>query len=425
MLLFLLDPCIHQINFVDVEKIGRNQPCTCGSGKKHKRCCGKLEAASFTCFSPSFVAEIERKRREMEALNLRRLQQQGLGRPIISTNMDGLRVINVGKRLYYSRKWRTFHDFLGDYLLGSLGSDWAKAEQAKPVEQRHRIMRWYAQAIDAVKAIPSPSDLVSGPMTGAMQAFLNLAYNIYLIAHHGDGREMADRYLDRLRSARDDDFIGALFETYAAATFLKAGFSLAYEETEHRSTSCVEFVATWPKTEERFSVEVKSRNHTVSPVDEPGPVDEAKRLRVGAKLVKALRKSAAHTRVVMIEINVPDRLTKQDTLEGWPVAALAQIRGNETASQADGSLYPPAYVFVTNHSFHHDLTGAAGNVQALAAGFRIPDFGPDVRYEGYVGVVAARDRHAAMTALIASMKTHYEIPCKRCGDDIWRLVTRV
>jgi uncharacterized protein YecA (UPF0149 family) len=23
-----------------VEKIGRNDPCPCGSGKKHKKCCG-------------------------------------------------------------------------------------------------------------------------------------------------------------------------------------------------------------------------------------------------------------------------------------------------------------------------------------------------------------------------------------------------
>ena len=25
----------------NIEKIGRNAPCTCGSGKKYKKCCGK------------------------------------------------------------------------------------------------------------------------------------------------------------------------------------------------------------------------------------------------------------------------------------------------------------------------------------------------------------------------------------------------
>jgi uncharacterized protein YecA (UPF0149 family) len=26
--------------------VGRNDPCPCGSGKKHKKCCGKAGAAS-------------------------------------------------------------------------------------------------------------------------------------------------------------------------------------------------------------------------------------------------------------------------------------------------------------------------------------------------------------------------------------------
>jgi SWIM/SEC-C metal-binding protein len=29
---------------VHIEKIGRNDPCNCGSGKKYKKCCGLLEA---------------------------------------------------------------------------------------------------------------------------------------------------------------------------------------------------------------------------------------------------------------------------------------------------------------------------------------------------------------------------------------------
>lgn len=26
----------------ETEKVGRNSPCTCGSGKKYKKCCGVL-----------------------------------------------------------------------------------------------------------------------------------------------------------------------------------------------------------------------------------------------------------------------------------------------------------------------------------------------------------------------------------------------
>jgi hypothetical protein len=396
--------------------ISRNKPCPCNSGKKFKKCCGDPRNAPTNRAPPFDIAAIDRARRQAEALRTRRLQQQGLGRPILSAPVSGERVVVVGKRLYHSRKWVTFHDFLRDYLLGSLGADWSNAEQAKPLEQRHQILRWYAQAVAYAKPFTNPDGVTSGPMTGAIQAFLNLAYNIYLIAHHGDGQAMADIYLQRLRSTRDDAFIGALFETYAAAAFLKAGFTLSYEETKPKSHSSVEFVATWPKTGEQFSVEVKSRVHTADPEAPDGPVDEVKRLRVGAKLAKALGKAAAHTRVVMIEINVPDQLKASGTLEGWPAAALKQIRDNEGATDNDGAPLPPAYVFVTNHAFHNDLAGTGGNIQALAAGYRIPDFGPDVRYRGYTGVMAARAKHTPMTALIESMKTHYQIPATFDGE---------
>jgi uncharacterized protein len=30
----------------DAPKVGRNDPCSCGSGKKYKKCCADAEAAS-------------------------------------------------------------------------------------------------------------------------------------------------------------------------------------------------------------------------------------------------------------------------------------------------------------------------------------------------------------------------------------------
>ena len=412
-----VDAAAESADTVCMAKIGRNQRCPCGSDKKFKHCHGSVASATGAPLPSGIWEGIERKRKEIEALQTRRAQQQGLGRPIISGQVHEQRVVAVGARLYYSPKWHTFHDFLRDNLLGSLGPEWANAEQKKPIEMRHPILRWYALATEQAKKMQvAEGELISGPMTGAIRAFMNLAYNVYLIAHHGDGQEMADIYLKRLRSARTDDFTGALFETYAAAAFLKAGFELAYEETTRRSTSSVEFVATWPATGEQFSVEVKSRVRgelDSTPADEP---DEAKRLRVGAKLVKALSKAAEHTRVVMIEVNVPDQLTADDRLEGWAAAAVSQIRGNETAKQPDGSPFPPAYVFVTNHSFHHDLTGIGSAMQVVADGFRISDFGPEVHHHGYAEVLAARERHSAMMALIDSIRTHYEIPATFEGE---------
>jgi uncharacterized protein YecA (UPF0149 family) len=34
--------CVPPKPFIRGPKIGRNEPCPCGSGKKYKKCCGKL-----------------------------------------------------------------------------------------------------------------------------------------------------------------------------------------------------------------------------------------------------------------------------------------------------------------------------------------------------------------------------------------------
>jgi hypothetical protein len=356
-------------------------------------------------------AAIELSLKQINALNARREKQQGLGRPIIAPKLRDHQMVAVGNRIYFSKKWQTFHDFLRDQLFGLLGKEWGLAELAKPEDQRHRILRWFDQANEhALQTGTKVGGVYTAPMSGAARAFLNLAYNIYLIAHHaGQERDaIVKGYIDRLKSTRSDDFTGALFETYAAAAFLKAGFSLAFENEKDGSVSHVEFVALYPKTGKRFSVEVKAREGNAVT-----DTDDIKRLRVANKLNKALGKKADHTRVVMIEINVPDVVTSYD---GWPNSAMEQIRHNERSEFSSGEKKPSAYVFVTNHAFHNNLTATDIGLQVLAAGFRIPDFGPDAIHKSYKEILASRSRHAEMFALVKSMQTHYEIPSTFDGE---------
>ena len=239
--------------------IGRNQPCPCGSGKKYKKCCGAFAAVEAPWHSDESQATLKQHMDEMDemdemnALNARREKQQGFGRPIIAAKLDhGHQMVAVGKRVYWSQKWKTFHDFLKDHLFALLGKEWGEAELVKPKEQRHQIFRWFDQATEATMRLGTKAgEIHLAPMTGAIRAFINLAYNIYLIAHHteGDGEDAIVRgYVTRLRSARPDDFVGVLFETYAAAALLKAGFKLEFEDERDGSMSHVEFVALYPKT---------------------------------------------------------------------------------------------------------------------------------------------------------------------------------
>jgi hypothetical protein len=394
--------------------IGRNQPCPCGSGKKYKRSHGVAAVTEPPVSPPDVRAAVDRHVRQANALRLRREKQQGLGRPIVAAKLPKHQMVAVRNRVHFSDSWETFHDFLRDFLFNLLGKEWLEAERAKPAESRHRILRWFEQAIEDARRLGTKTgEVYTAPMTGAVRAFINLAYNIYLIAHHTEknGDEIVKGYIDRLKSTRSDAFAGALFETYAAAAFLKAGFTLEFENERDGSVSHVEFVALYPKTGNRFSVEVKARDRASGAAYDE--VDDVKRLRVANKLNKALGKNAAHTRVVMIEINVPEVVTSYD---GWPAAAMAQIRHNEQSDFPSGEKKPGAYVFVTNHAFHNNLTVPDAGMQVLAAGFHIPGFGQDAPHRSYKGVLEARARHVEMFALLHSMQTHYEIPSTFDGE---------
>ena len=394
--------------------VGRNQPCPCGSGQKYKRCHGAYTVRESRLHSDKLGAAFDRRMKQVNALNARREKQQGLGRPIIAAKLRDHQMVAVGKRVHFSTKWHTFHDFLRDHLFGLLGKEWGEAELVKAPEKRHRILQWFDQATEhALLTGTKTGEVYTAPMTGAARAFVNLAYNVYLIAHHTekDGDSIVRGYIERLKSMRADDFAGALFETYAAAAFLKAGFTLAFENEKDGSVSHVEFVALYPKTGKRFSIEVKARGRAAGVGAED--VDDVKRLRVANKLNKALGKKAAHTRVVMIEINVPEAVT---SYEGWPAAAMEQIRYNEKSDFPGGEKKPGAYVFVTNHAFHNNLTVPDAGLQVLATGFHIPGFGPDAPHSSYKGVLEARARHVEMFALLRSMQTHYEIPSTFNGE---------
>ncbi|MFN5995633.1 MAG: hypothetical protein ACK47C_19925 [Paracoccaceae bacterium] len=346
-----------------------------------------------------------------------RQKQQGLGRPIIATEFEGYRIVAVGGKFHYSKSWRTFHDFLRDFMFIVFGRDWFTSQAKLPANEQHQILRWLDQSNKDAKGLGVNSDgFYTGPMTGAQRAFLNLSYNLYLIAHHSQpsrAAEILDTFVDRLKSSVPSDFIGKLFETYASAAFLKAGFLIDYENEKDGRDSHVEFTATFPKTGRKFAVEVKTRNRTIGA---DGPVDEVKRLRVASKLCAALRKSSPHDRVVFIEVNVPDVVG--DHRHGtWVEAALDQIKDAESLRDALNRPFPPAYVIVTNHAFHNNLNASGIGLQAVADGYLIPDFGPGATVGRFAEYLKNLDRHKEILALFDSIREHSHIPITFDGEN--------
>ncbi|MGH6848663.1 MAG: YecA family protein [Methylocella sp.] len=408
-----------------MSKLRRNAACPCGSGEKYKKCHGAPFSSETSAQPlPHIGAGINQKMKEINAQNAQREKQQGFGHPIVACKSNDHRIVAVGNKLYFSKQWQTFHDFLRYFFFDALGQEWLKLQALLPLTEQHLVFRWHEQAMqDLTRLGKKVGDIYSAPMTGVARAFLNLAYNIYLIRHHTTDNLIMHGYVSRLKSADPGNVTGALFETYAAAAFLKAGFTLEFEGESGKAVSHShgEFVATYPTTGKKFSVEVKAKERSaIAPRKVSPEQDNIKRLRVGDKLRNALKKEVTHPRVVLIEVNVPDVLEpsteKARQLTGWQAAALKQIRYQETTPFADGRVMPSAYVIVTNHAFHNNLEAMDMALQAFSTGFKIEDFCPDVPFKGYYAALQARERHSEIFALLQSLKTHYEIPATFDGE---------
>ena len=207
----------------------------CGSGRKYKKCHGAL---SGTVPVPKEIVAAVRAHEAREAV---RRDQQGEGRPIISAEVAGHRVVAVGDTLHFAQNQKTFIDFLDTYMGSVLGRDgWGTRELEKPLNDRHPILQWYDAVCRHKKqhAVQPEGEIQSTPVTGLMSAYYGLAYNLYLLKHNAELQAFLIRRLKRAK-----DFHGAYYETFVAAWFILAGFELALENEEDSTRTHTEFTA--------------------------------------------------------------------------------------------------------------------------------------------------------------------------------------
>src|SRR5260370_37845448 len=122
-----------------MRKVGRNTPCPCGSGKKSKHCCGKLYLGNPQLMGPTpqSIHQIRLQLARREAREHQRRLMQGLGQPIISFEDHGYRIVAIGKQLRWSKGWRTFPDFLFDYIKLVLTPEMSADVVSRVMTRRH------------------------------------------------------------------------------------------------------------------------------------------------------------------------------------------------------------------------------------------------------------------------------------------------
>lgn len=327
-------------------KVSRNEPCPCGSGIKFKKCHGRQPEDATPPVAPEVLVEIANKMHQQAAKEAR----FGRTRLPNSTLFKGRRMIGVGNTVHRIDPKRFPCDFMNDLLMDLLGRDWGNGELAKPLDERHPVLKWYDAVCKFQKANPLDEHGVGGGiMTGPVAAWYKLGYDLWVLSHHAAIR---DELIDRLK--KPETYQSARYEITIAALFVRAGFDLTHEQEDDNTRKHPEFIATHVETGERVAVEAKSR-HRVGVLGFGGAqAEQAATVRAGLTgLVRAaLIKKPGIPFVACVDMNVPP-------IDGVPVEteiyrdAVADLEGVEFEYQQAGEPCPANLIVLTNYPHHY------------------------------------------------------------------------
>jgi hypothetical protein len=298
-----------------------------------------------------------------------RAAQQGEGRPIVAIKANGHQIVGVASTLHWSKQWKTFIDFLGDYVKRKFGADWAAAEQKKALIERHPMMQWN----DAVgrffaSAGGELGEVQESQVTGLIACYYGVAYGLYLLEHNV---ELQDRMIHRLKN--HGQFQGAYYELAIANTVIRAGFELTIEDEADPNTKHCEFAAISKMTGKKYWIEAKMRGVVglLGRTAADGTTSAKPISHLVRHLNSALAKPAADQRMIFIDLNADMSLKVGD--ENRPRFIDLATRRLEQYEMNELRAGEAAYVFVTNLSFHRDLESHA-QVAAFPFGLGVPDF---------------------------------------------------
>ncbi len=338
--------------------------------QKNKHCHGRPGPTLVT--DPRLIHFLNQARAGHEARERIRQNQQGRGKPIIALKADDHQIVAVGKKVMFSKKWNTFVDFLGDYLMDKLTPTWANQEIAKPLAERHIVLQWYDELCrQQRKAFTKPGEPIAMDATGVLICYYGLAYALYLLEHNV---ELQNRMIARLKDR--SNFQGAYYELMIARVLIAAGFELTLEDEVDRSTKHCEFAAVSKDTKQKYWIEAKMRSVAgLLGGNEKNSASEKKVDKPLSKLVThlhaALQKPADDQRMVFIDINTSMRIDADDESRPPFVDAVnRRLLKYEKQQLEEGKT---AYVFVTNMTFHRALSSSPQMI-CIPGSVGIPDF---------------------------------------------------
>lgn len=306
---------------------------------------------------PEIITIIKRQK----ANELIRQQQQGLGKPLVSFKIDDHQFVTAANTIYHSQRWKTFPDFLSDYLKTTLGTEWGSSEIKKPLSERHIILKWYDEFCRLQTIHNVSGDIKSMPMTGVVYCYLGLAYSLFLIKHNV---ELQERLLKRLRNPTQ--FQGAYYELIIANALIRAGFELVLEDETNGNAKHCEFSAVSKKKNKKYWIEAKMRGvaGVLGKTAEDGvPTHKEATSQLIKHINAAFKKPAPDERLIFIDLNTDPHFDKTSN-PIWVEKAAKLLREYEKKLPEEQS----AYILITNMPFHRNLQSEHSGQAIMAHG---------------------------------------------------------
>lgn len=381
-------------------KIGRNDICPkCNSGKKYKKCCGDPRLKDKSDNKILDKAGLDLSLKKIEAAEFIKKQQQGLGKPISHGQAHGKQFVKVGDTVYSSPQWKTFIDFLCDYIRKVMGHDWGNAELKKKDEDRHIIIQWYQKFCFHQNKYLLKDEVQSMPTNGVAHCYLGLAYNLYLLDHNV---ELQKIFINRLKDI--NNFQGAYYELFVANCLIRAGFKLDLEDEQDESTKHCEFSAISIRTGKKYWVEAKSRSvaGVLGKTEINGTTSKDPTCRLSQHLKNALQKPASGERLIFVDLNAH---CEGKHAPNWFNRAEKKLKMKDADLQSGVS----AYVFVTNFPFHYDLDKKEQTIAVLPYGLGIPDFSKSEPLP-FSEIYRRKQKHIDAHNILESFTGYLDIP---------------
>lgn len=324
--------------------IGRNDPCPCGSGLKHKKCCLAAPRRRASLPRPSNLPLV----RPLARLGPTRTEPFMTLVPSIVWQGQRLRPLYRSITLHDPKQ--TFHEYLGEIVKLAFGKQWWFRQLGMARPHRHVVADWWQEFGDITARCSdndhrAPDGSFSGDASGGSSAMIQLGYDLYILQAKNS---LPESLMKRLR--KQQSFQGARYEVAVAAIMIRSGFEIEFiDDTDKKGKRC-EFVASHP-TGFKVWVEAKSRVRR-GVLHEPGTFGYSEDAEGIRKQIARARekKRPGEPLLIFVDVNLPGVLPGQ---RDRPPDAIPWVRDlknalSKTGAPSELNPDPCAALFVTN-----------------------------------------------------------------------------